>query len=86
MTQVLNINLEVSAAGVSLEQQLQQAITQARTTSQQWGGGSPQAAAAWDIVEELQAEISHRRAELPTAFERYCANHPDALECRIYEV
>jgi hypothetical protein len=42
---------------------------------------------AWDIVEELQAEAAHQRAEVlqKTAFEQYCEENPDALEARLYD-
>ena len=45
-------------------------------------------AAAWDAVEELQAEAAHQRdkaTEENTNFDKYCADNPDAVECRIYE-
>jgi len=42
---------------------------------------------AWDIVEELQAELAHQRAKKPekTYFEEYCQENPDAFEARIYD-
>ncbi|MFN7865556.1 MAG: CP12 domain-containing protein [bacterium] len=51
------------------------------------GGNSPDCAAAWDIVEELQAELAHQRAKKPekTYFEEYCQENPDAFEARIYD-
>jgi hypothetical protein len=72
---------------VSLEQVIQEAIAQARSTCHQNGDTSPSWAVAWDIVEELQAERSHRQmATTKNAFERYCDENPDADECRIYDV
>jgi hypothetical protein len=50
------------------------------------GADSPECAAAWDAVEELQAEASHQSQVKPkTNFENYCSDNPDAVECRIYE-
>jgi len=47
-------------------------------------------AAAWDTVEELSAAVSHAKAAKaadPTSndpLEKYCADNPDADECRVY--
>lgn len=48
---------------------------------------SPECAAAWDAVEELQAEDSHQKQNQPqkSSLERYCEDNPDAPECRLYE-
>ena len=48
---------------------------------------SGECAAAWDAVEELQAEASHQKQKKPekSSFEQYCDDNPDALECRVYE-
>ncbi|MCA1994371.1 MAG: Calvin cycle protein CP12, partial [Coleofasciculus sp. S288] len=48
---------------------------------------SPESAAAWDAVEEMQAEAAHQRARRleKTAFEDYCKEYPEAVEARIYE-
>lgn len=70
-----------------VEQELQAAIAQARAISKQ--GNDPKAcAAAWDVVEELQAELSHQRHDHPnkSRFEQYCDDYPDALESRLYDV
>ena len=50
-------------------------------------GSSGECAAAWDAVEELQAEASHQRQNQPkkNSLEQYCDDNPDALECRVYE-
>jgi CBS domain-containing protein len=73
---------------LTLEEEIQKAIAQARAICAEKGATSPDCAAAWDIVEELQAEAAHQRAEkLPkTAFDEYCEEFPEALESRIYEV
>ncbi len=48
---------------------------------------SPECAAAWDAVEELQAEAAHQQQANPVKndFEKYCEDNPDADECRVYE-
>jgi CBS domain-containing protein len=71
-----------------LQEQITAAIESARATCQQYGPSSPQCAAAWDIVEGLQAEAAHQRADVleRTAFDEYCEEFPEALEARIYEV
>lgn len=72
---------------VVLEDQIQQARESARKVCVDQGPTSPECAAAWDIVEELQAEAAHRRAQKlgKTYFEEYCEDNPDALEARVYE-
>ena len=44
-------------------------------------------AAAWDAVEELQAEASHQREKdtEKTPFDKYCDDNPEADECRVYD-
>ncbi len=89
MPQVLQPSeAHANTAGLtSIEQSIHAAIAQARSTCQQNGDTSASCAVAWDIVEELQAERSHRqRAPAKNAFERYCDEHPGADECRIYDV
>jgi hypothetical protein len=48
------------------------------------GKDSPECAAAWDAVEEMQAAAAHKPV-VKTNFEKYCGDNPDAVECRIYE-
>lgn len=70
-----------------LEGQIQQARENARAICAEKGATSPECAAAWDVVEELQAEAAHQRAEKPekTYFEEYCQENPDAFEARVYD-
>ena len=44
-------------------------------------------AAAWDAVEELQAEASHQKeaTSKKNSLEKYCDDNPEAAECRIYD-
>jgi hypothetical protein len=73
------------SVAIALEKVIQAAIAEARETCDLKGAESGACAVAWDIVEELQAECSHRKAK-KTSLEEYCDHHPDAAECRIYDV
>jgi hypothetical protein len=71
---------------MNLEQEIQKALDYAHAVSAEKGANSKESAAAWDIVEELEAEAAHQRANHPkTAFEQYCEDNPDAPEARVYE-
>ncbi len=71
-----------------LQEQIQEAISNARKTCNEQGVTSSDCAAAWDVVEELQAEAAHQRAENleKTAFDEYCEEHPEAAESRMYDI
>lgn len=73
--------------GILLEERIEQAVVEARATCAEKGPTSKECAAAWDIVEELQAEAAHQKAERieKTAFEIYCEENPDAYEARVYD-
>ena len=75
-------------AGSSLETAIFDALTEARSTCEVNGSNSSECAVAWDIVEELQAEKSHQKqaAKIKSSLENYCATHPNALECRVYDI
>lgn len=66
---------------ILLEEKIQAAIEQARALCKQKGVTAKDCAAAWHIVEELQAEAAYQRAEkLPkTAFEEYREENPELL-------
>ena len=70
-----------------LEDRLDAAREEARAVCAAKGPTSPECAAAWDEVEELQAEAAHQRQEKKAlnSLEAFCAENPDAEECRIYE-
>ncbi|EAW35550.1 CP12 domain-containing protein [Lyngbya sp. PCC 8106] len=72
---------------ILLEERIQEAIKDARATCTEKGATSKECAAAWDIVEELQAEAAHQKAERldQTAFEVFCEENPDAAEARVYD-
>ncbi|MBD1837202.1 Calvin cycle protein CP12 [Coleofasciculus sp. FACHB-64] len=70
----------------NIQDQIEQEREQARTVCDTKGAGSGECAAAWDAVEELQAEASHQRETKPkNSLERYCDANPGADECRVYE-
>ncbi|MFB2834078.1 Calvin cycle protein CP12 [Floridanema evergladense] len=69
-----------------IKQQIEKEREQARAVCDTKGSTSGECAAAWDAVEELQAEASHQRETKPkTSFAQYCDDNPDAVECRVYE-
>lgn len=69
-----------------IHEKIQQELTEARTVCDINGSDSPECAAAWDAVEELQAEASHQKqTPQKNSFERYCDENPEAAECRVYD-
>jgi CBS domain-containing protein len=70
-----------------IEDQIEAARDEARAICEEKGATSPDCAAAWDVVEELQAEAAHQRQQKSdkTTFQAYCEANPDAEECRLYE-
>ncbi len=70
-----------------IHSKIEQERQQAREVCDLEGATSGDCAAAWDAVEELQAEASHQRQKAPkkSSLEQYCDDNPDALECRVYE-
>jgi CBS domain-containing protein len=72
---------------ILLEQELQDAIKKARAICSQTSPRSEECAAAWDVVEELQAEIAHQQAQkvVKTALEEFCEEFPEAMEGRIFD-
>lgn len=69
-----------------IQQQIQKEREAAREVCSTEGDGSQNCAAAWDTVEELQAEASHQRQSKPkNSLEKYCDENPDADECRVYD-
>lgn len=85
MSQLLHFPTDSSSIA-ALQVELQQLIEQARTACAQSTNES--CAAAWDAVEEVQAALAHQRQAQAqhNLFDRYCSEHPDALECRVYDV
>ena len=70
----------------NIQDQIEQEKEQARRACETSGDSSAECAAAWDVVEELQAEASHKRQTKPkSSLERYCDENPEAAECRVYD-
>ena len=71
----------------NIQEKISAEVKAARDVCDTDGSNSEKCAAAWDAVEELQAEASHQReGEKPkTNFETYCEENPEADECRVYE-
>lgn len=63
-----------------LDEKTEQAVAEARRLCAEKGHTSSECKAAWDIVEELQAEAAHQRAQKPekTALEAYLEEYPEA--------
>ena len=73
-----------------IEDRIDVARAEARTICKEKGETSPDCAAAWDIVEELQMAASDQRSKEKevaekSSFEVYCDNNPNAKECRIHD-
>ena len=70
----------------NIKEKIEQELEEARAVCSV-DSTSPECAAAWDAVEELQAEASHQRQEHPekNSLEQYCEDNPDAVECRVYD-
>jgi hypothetical protein len=71
----------------NIEEKIQEEREAARAVCDVNGSDSGACAAAWDVVEELQAEAAHQRQKGPkkNSLEQYCDANPDADECRVYE-
>ncbi|MEO1132319.1 MAG: CP12 domain-containing protein [Cyanobacteria bacterium J06639_1] len=73
-----------------IEDEIEAAREEARSVCDSKGDSSKECAVAWEIVEELLAEASHRRVEKKaegsdSSFGSYCDDNPEAPECRIYD-
>lgn len=66
---------------------IEQEREEARTVCSTEGATSEECAAAWDAVEELQAEAAHQKEKQQpkTSFDQYCDDNPEAAECRVYD-
>jgi hypothetical protein len=73
----------------TIQDRINQEVEAARNACDTSGSSSEECAAAWDAVEELQAEASHQRdngeGTSKSSLEQYCDNNPDADECRVYD-
>ncbi len=70
-----------------IQSKIQEERNEAREVCEIKGDGSVECAAAWDAVEELQAEASHQREKehQKNSLQQYCDDNPEALECRVYD-
>jgi CP12 domain len=79
-------NSMTNTANNNIQEQISEEVEQARTVCDTAGSTSPECAAAWDAVEELQAEAAHQRqSKQKNSLEQYCDDNPEAVECRVYE-
>lgn len=70
-----------------IQEKIKTEIEAAREACSTENADTEACAAAWDAVEELQAEASHQREKEPekTPFDKYCDDNPEADECRVYD-
>lgn len=80
-------NFTLQPQEILLEQKMQLAIENAGITCAKKGADSIECLAAWDVVDDLQSEIAHQRAEKQpiTALAEYCQKPSTAMPQRIYE-
>jgi len=72
----------------NIQDKIQEELQGARDACDTSGNNSAECAAAWDAVEELQAEASHQRQKggaKKSSLEEYCDANPEADECRVYD-
>ena len=71
----------------NIETKIEQEREEARAVCDIEGATSAECAAAWDAVEELQAEAAHKQQKTPkkNSLEVYCDNNPEAPECLLYD-
>lgn len=89
ITDILKSDFVENPKKLFIDDQIEVAREDARAICDEIGAQSPECAAAWDAVEELQAEASHQRSQAISAsrraFEDYCREYPEAPECREYD-
>jgi hypothetical protein len=73
----------------NIQEKIEKELEQAREVCKVDGSNSGECAAAWDAVEELQAEAAHQRKKQEetkkNSLEQYCDLNPDAPECKVYD-
>jgi poly(3-hydroxybutyrate) depolymerase len=71
----------------NIENKIERERQNAKSVCSSKGDSSRDCAAAWDAVEELQAEAFHQRQKqlTKTPFKTHCDNNTDVVECRVYE-
>eukprot|EP00873_Tetraselmis_striata_P006089 jgi/Tetstr1/426353/TSEL_016665.t1 len=69
----------LSSEGAKLQEALSAALKEAEECQDE-------CAPAWDVVEELSAEMAHKISKVKAdPLEEFCEDNPDADECRVYE-
>ena len=75
----------MSVDSKEFNEELQKATDYAHQVTAEKGETSPEAAAAWDIVEEMRAEVSHQHQKpKQTGFDKYLEENPEAIEGLMY--
>lgn len=71
----------------TIQQRIKDEMAKAVDMTEKFGKTSKEAALAWDIVEELEAEASHMKANQGSTdpLDAYCKDVPEADECRVYD-
>lgn len=71
----------------TIQGRITEEMKRAQEATQKFGKTSKEAALAWDIVEELEAEASHLKdnQETKDPLEIFCEDSPEADECRVYD-
>ncbi|VEP11792.1 conserved hypothetical protein [Hyella patelloides LEGE 07179] len=84
---LLRSNFAEKPSAVLLKTQIEQEIAEAHRICQERGFASEECSAAWDLVEDLQAEEAHQQTEnlKKTAFDKYCEEHPEAKQIFRYD-
>lgn len=83
-THSCTIHAPTSTIEQNLDGKIEEAIKEAEEACE--GGVSGECAAAWDNVEELSAEASHKRSRTKAdPLEEFCESNPDSDECRVYD-
>jgi hypothetical protein len=71
----------------NIQEKIQEELQNARAVCGTDSASSAECAAAWDAVEELQAEAAHQKQSHPeqNSLQKYCEENPEAAECRLYD-
>jgi dihydrofolate reductase len=83
---ITTTSISQSESQTTLETSFQAALQHARRLTQMYVIGGTEVAIAWDAVEEMLTARCRQLEDSPFSFEQYCALHPDAPECRLYDV
>lgn len=85
-TAIPTVDLQPQPPESTAENRPKAALEHARRLTEVYGCQRVEVAIAWETVEELQTGQSYQPApSCQSAFDRYCAEPPHALECRSYD-